>query len=260
MRANQYAPKRLLQMVTLAVYAFLYVPIFVLIAYSFNNNQFTYAWKGFTLEWYGELLYSREFWDALYNSVFVAIFAVVLSLVLGVFFVICSHKSTAQRLLSLFYMSLAIPEIILAVGILTLFQLCSIPIGIVSLIVGHTLIGLGYMVPIVYSGYVGLDDHIVEASYDLGATKMKTFLFILFPLLLPSMLVASLLVFIVSFDDFVFSFFCTGAGGETLPIYIYSLIQSGATPVVNALSVLLLGVTSAVVMVLFFLQTKRVGI
>src|SRR5581483_11181956 len=222
-----------------ALYFLLYIPIFVLIVFSFNDNALTYNWLGFTTDWYHELFSSVEIWDALGNSLFVALSTVCLSLLIGsvlVFF----GSAYVKQLLVLFYGSLAMPEIVLAVGLLSLFSFFAVPLGAATLIAGHTLLGLGYVVPILYNRFAEIDMSLIEASYDLGATKRQTFFSIVLPLLMPAIVAAGLLVFIISLDDFIISFFCAGASMQTLPLYIFAVIRTGASPVVNALSTILL--------------------
>jgi len=241
------------------MYLFLYIPIIVLIVFSFNKNQFSYGWQGLTLKWYYELFSSVEVWDALKNSLIVATLSVFLTLLLGILFVCFTARRYLSRFLPLFYVILAVPEIVLAVGMLSFFSLNVIPLGLTTLVTGHTLIGLGYVVPILYNRFISLDYLLIEASLDLGATRVQTFFWVVLPLLSPSLIAAGLLVFIVSLDDFVFSFFCSGASMQTLPLYIFSLIRSGATPVVNALSTLLLIVSALLVLLFSFLSVKKAG-
>ena len=156
---------------------------------------------------------------------------------------------SVEKLLILFYGNLMIPEIVLAIGLLTLFSLCSIPLGITTLVIAHTVLGLGYVVPLVYSRFGELDYRLIEASLDLGATPAQTFFKIILPLLRPSLIAAGLLVFIISFDDFVLSYFCAGSSVQTLSLYILAMARSGISPVINALSTILLLLSSLLVLI-----------
>lgn len=239
-------------------YFFMYVPIIILILFSFSGSQYPHNWQGFSLRWYRELFQSVEILDALRNSLIVAFSSVLLSITMGLFFVFYSSKNILRNFLFAFYGSLAAPEVVLAVGLLSFFSFFSIPLGITTLISAHTLVGLSYVTPILYSGFRGIDSRVMEASSDLGATEWQTFIKIIVPILSPAIMGASLLVFIVSFDDFILSFFCSGASTVTLPMFIFSVVREGATPVVNALSTLLLVMTSFVVLVftLFRVRTR----
>ena len=249
----------IMPMYVLLLYFLLYIPIFVLVAFSFNNNALTYNWLGFTTQWYEELFASVEVWDALGNSLFVALSSVFLSLTLGSVLIFFGSRTYIKKLLLFFYGSLAMPEIVLAVGLLSLFSFLAVPLGASTLIAGHTLLGLGYVVPILYGRFAELDMSLIEASYDLGATKRQTFFSIVLPLLAPALIAAGLLVFIISLDDFIISFFCAGASMQTLPLYIFAVIRTGASPMVNALSTILLLTSSFFVLLFSWLHVKRMG-
>lgn len=237
-------------------YFFLYLPIFVLIFLSFNSVDSSLGWESFSLHWYTELFESGEIWEALQNSLIVASSAVFLSVVMSISLVFYGSRTALGKYFPLFYGSLVIPEVVLAVGLLSIFGLLHVPLGFTTIIVAHTLIGLGYVIPIVHSQYMALDYRLTEASLDLGATHAQTFFKIILPLLTPALVAASLLVFIISLDDFILAFFCSGASIETLPVLIYSVIRSGSTPMINALSTIMLLVSSVLVLIFCSLRTK----
>jgi len=238
-------------------YLFLYLPLLILIIFSFNDNAFTYTWNGFTLRWYTDLFSSTEVWDALKNSLIVACSSVILSILLGSTLIFFGSRKVMNQLLILFYGSLAMPEIVLAVGLLSLFSFFVVSLGATTLIIGHTLLGLGYVIPILYSRFIELDASLIEASYDLGATKHQTFFYVVMPLLAPALIAAGLLVFIISLDDFIISFFCAGASVQTLPLYIFTVIRTGASPMINALSTLMLMVSSLFVLLFSFVRVAK---
>jgi spermidine/putrescine transport system permease protein len=243
----------------MCAYLFLYLPVAVLLVFSFNSNSIGYTWTGFTTRWYHELLRSDEVWHALYNSLTVAISTVILTVVLGALIVYFSVRGRTSSLLLTFYANLAIPEIVLAVGLLSLFYFVSVPLGLITLIASHTLLGLGYVVPIVHARFLELDKQLIEASLDLGATQWQTFFSVILPLLSPAMIASALLVFIISFDDFVLSFFCSGASSQTLPLYIFSVLRSGSSPLVSALSALMLTTSGLLVLIFFLLYVRKGG-
>lgn len=223
------------------IFLFLYIPLAVLIIFSCNDGLFPSPWVGFSLKWYRELFTSTEVWSSFAHSLIVALSATALSLFFSLGLV--SYESCERplgRYIYLFVGNIFIPEVILALGLLSFFSFAAIPLGFPSLIVGHTVLGIGYAVPIIFNGYRSLDPRLLEASRDLGATKCQTFRKVTVPLLRPSLVTAGLLVFILSFDDFIVSYFCSGGEAQTLPLYIYSMIRSGISPVINALSVFLL--------------------
>lgn len=240
-----------------AVYLFLYIPIAILVIFSFNSAAFPSPWVSFSLQWYRELFSIWEIWQAFFNSLFIALTATILSLTMGMALIYYSVMNREfKKLLLLFYANTIIPEVVLAVGLLTLFSIFSVPLGFVSLIIAHTVLALGYVIPLIYTRYDDLDKRVVEASYDLGATKTQTFFKITVPLLMPALTGAGLLVFILSFDDFILSFFCAGSEAQTLSLYIYSMIRTGVSPVVNALSTLLLALSSFLVLIFCSLNVR----
>lgn len=247
----------LLPILAVCAYLFLYIPIVILVLFSFNSSDLPFAWEGFSLKWYYALWQSADIWHALSNSLIVAFSSVVLSLILGLFFVFYSPRNFLAQFFVMFYASLAMPEIVIAVGLLSLFSFFSVPLGLTTLIAGHTLIGLGYVVPILHARFEELDKRYMEAALDLGATEGQTLRFVMVPLLLPSLMACALLVFVLSLDDFIISFFCSGGSTQTLPIYIFVAIRSGATPMVNALSTILLVVSSFLVLLFSSLKIKK---
>lgn len=249
----------LLSLFVLGIYFFLYVPIIILIVMSCNASPYFYDWQGFSWKWYYQLFDSVEVWTALQNSVIIAVSSMILSLVLGVLLVFYARKNLLKKINLLFYGTLAAPEIVLAVGLLSLFVFLSIPLGLLTTIAGHTLIGLGYVVPMMYSRMQALDATLLEAAMDLGATYNYTLYSVVLPFLRPTLIGAGLLVFIISFDDFIISFFCAGPTVQTLPLYIFSVLRSGATPMVNALSTILLVISGLFVLLFSLFTLRKVG-
>jgi len=240
------------------IFLFLYIPVFIIVLFSFNKSPLAYTWTGFTFDWYRQLFAQKQIWICLLNSIIVAGSAVFLSITAGTFF-IWGLVSRYNGLMSLFYATMMIPDVMIAASLLTFFTFFSVPLGFPSLIVGHTLIGLGLAVPIIYSRFVEIDNQIIEASMNLGATQWQTFKKIILPFLKPSMLSAAISVIILSLDDFVISFFCAGADSQTLSLYIFSIIRTGASPVINALSTLILLFSTLFVLFvrLFKIRTER---
>lgn len=238
-------------------YLFLYVPLLVLFIFSFNEEKFPAPWTGFTFKWYSELFQATHLWDAFYNSLLVAICSTAISLTMGVFLVFyAAQGGRIGKFLNLFYGNLVIPETVLAVSLLGFFSLLSIPLGLATLILAHTLLGLGFVIPIVYARFLELDQRMTEASLVLGATPIQTFFKVTLPLLRPSLIATGLLVFIISFDDFILSYFCAGSSAQTLSLYILSMLRSGISPIVNALSAILLVLSSLLVCFFFSLKTR----
>jgi ABC-type spermidine/putrescine transport system, permease component II len=211
-----------LPLIVAKVYLFLYIPMFILMVYSCNDNVSGFKWLGFTLKWYAALWHDAQIWHALGNSLIVAFSAVFLSISMSALFIFFGSRAYVRRMLFLFYLNLVIPEIVLAVGLMSLFYFLNVPLSLTTLIAAHTILGLGYVFPMIYNRYVELDTKYVEASLDLGATRWQTFRLVILPLLYPSMSAGALLIFIISFDDFILSFFCAGGATQTLPMYIFA--------------------------------------
>ena len=238
--------------IVMASYLFLYLPILILIVFSFNTKSFPSPWDQFTFKWYQELFNSRALWCSFTNSLIVACVSTSLSLLMGIFLIFFrAQGGRVQKALPLFYGNLMIPETMLAISLLSYFTLFKIELGMPTLIVAHTVLGLGFVIPILYTRYLQLDNHLTEASEVLGASPFQTFIKITLPLLRPTLLAAGLLIFILSFDDFILSYFCAGTSVQTLSLYLLSMLRSGISPIVNALSTILL-LLSAILVMLFF--------
>ncbi|MCB1115433.1 MAG: ABC transporter permease [Chlamydiia bacterium] len=238
--------------IVIASYVFLYLPILILIIFSFNTRSFPSPWDQFTFKWYHELFNSSALWRSFFNSLFVACISTSLSLLMGITLIFFrAQGGRIQKALPLFYGNLIIPETMLAISLLSYFTLFKIELGMPTLIVAHTVLGLGFVIPILYTRYLQLDRRLTEASEVLGATPFQTFYKITLPLLRPTLLATGLLIFILSFDDFILSYFCAGTSIQTLSLYLLSMLRSGISPIVNALSTILL-LLSALLVILFF--------
>lgn len=234
---------------------FLYLPIIILMIYSFNQGGFPAQWQGLSFCWYYNLFESVEIWRACKNSVIVALSAAFLSVTFGLMLVY-GAKRLRTNISYFFYSNILVPDIVIAVGMLSLFSYFMVPLGLITLIIGHTLLGLGFTVPILKSRLDELDHRLIEASLDLGASSLYTFRQIVIPFLYPAILVSTLLVMIVSFDDFVISFFCAGSSAQTLSLYVFTMIRSGISPTVNALSTIMLLVSSLFILAISLLQAR----
>lgn len=233
-------------------YLFLYVPIVILIIFSFNAKSFPSPWDHFTLNWYQELFSTKELWTSFTNSLVVATTSTFLSLGMGIFLIFFrAHGGEIRKAIPLFYGNLIIPETMLAISLLSYFTFFKIELGMLTLVVAHTVLGLGFVIPILYTRYLQLDPRLNEASQVLGATPRQTFFKITLPLLRPTLIAAGLLIFILSFDDFILSYFCAGTSVQTLSLYLLSMLRSGISPIVNALSAILLFLSGILVMLFF---------
>jgi spermidine/putrescine transport system permease protein len=239
-------------LIVIGTFLFLYIPIVILFVFSFNSKPFPAPWEQFTFNWYQELFNSSELWQSFRNSLIVATLSTFLSLIMGILLIFFrASGGRIARFLPMFYGSLIVPETVLAVSLLTFFSFLGIPLGLPTIVASHAVLGLGFLVPIVYTHYLELDPRLQEASLVLGATPSQTFFKITLPLLRPALIATGVLIFIISFDDFIITYFCSGTSFQTLSVYLFTTIRTGISPVVNALSVFLLALTSLLVLCFF---------
>jgi spermidine/putrescine transport system permease protein len=230
------------------LYAFLYVPLFVMTAYSFNDAQRNVVWRGFTFKWYAMLVKDAELMGAMLTSLELAAAAAALAAALGVFasYAMVRHKAFRGRdgYAALLDAPLMMPEVALGVGLLSFLVRAGFELDFGALACAHALICLPYTVGAVRARLKSVGgERLEEAAMDLGANEWTAFVKVTLPLMMPAIVSGSLLAFTVSFEDFVTSFFLAGIGIVTLPIKIYSMMKFGVTPEINALSVILLVAT-----------------
>jgi len=231
----------------LAVYAFLYLPLAVVVIFSFNDSLLNAEWVGFTTRWYGQLFEDTEMLRAAANSLFIALGTATLATVLGTMAGIALQRWRSGFLRALPFLVLApvaMPEILLGVSLLLFFrQVLDLTLGLVSILIAHITFSIGFVAIIVRVRLEGLDESIFEAARDLGASPWQTFRWVTLPLILPGILAGFLMSFTLSIDDFVITFFVAGVGVTTLPLQIYSMIKVAVSPEVNAVSTLLMALT-----------------
>lgn len=225
---------------------FFYLPLLVLVIYSFNEGK-SMVWKGFSLKWYRELFqYSENIWKAFRYSIAVALLSGFLSTVIGTLGAIAlkwySFK-TKKYLKILTVLPLVVPDIIIGVSLLILFSTFQVKLGLFTIFIAHTTFNIPYVLFIVMARLDEFDYSVVEAAYDLGANEMQTLKKVILPMLLPAIISGFLMAVTLSFDDFVITFFVAGPGSSTLPLRIYSMIRLGVSPVINALSVILISLS-----------------
>ncbi len=230
------------------LYAFLYLPLAVMFAFSFNDARRNVVWKGFTLKWYGSLFADAELLRALLTTLELAVAAALFSSILGLLasYAMARHRPFKGRAgyASLLSVPLMMPEIVMGVGLLSFFVRAHIPLNFWTLAGAHALIALPYTASAIRARLLSLkDSRLEDAAMDLGATEWQAFCKVTLPLARPAILSGALLAFTVSFEDFVTSFFIAGIGIVTMPIKIYSMMKFGVTPEINALACCLLAFT-----------------
>lgn len=257
--ARRSFPRFWLWHASLAVYAFLYIPLAIVVIFSFNDSKLNAEWVGFTLEWYQRLAADASMIQAAANSLFIALVASAIATVLGTMAGIAMHRFKPKLLPFLVFTPVAMPEILLGVSLLIFFlnsaqpALASVGIefdlGLVTVVLAHITFSIGFVAIIVRARLAGMDDSIFEAARDLGATPWQTFRLVTFPLILPGIIAGALMAFTLSIDDFVITFFTAGVGTKTLPLEIYTMIKVAVTPEVNAVSTLLMLLTLAMIVI-----------
>ena len=236
--------------VVVAVYAFLHLPILVLVVFSFNASKFSVEWTGFTLEWYRRLLERDDVLHGLRVSLVVGVAATVISTLLGTLIAlgIARHRFRGRRVLeALIYVPIVTPEIVTGISLLILYVLIGFPLGIATVTIAHVAFCISFVVVVVLARIEGMDRSLEEASLILGADEITTFWKVTVPQLWPGILSGALLAFTMSFDDFVITSFVAGPGSSTLPLVVYSMVRRNIEPSINAISTLILVATTVLI-------------
>lgn len=243
----------------LAGYAFLYVPLLIVVVYSFNDSRLNAEWVGFTFDWYDKLFHNQEMLLAAGNSLLIGLTASAVATVLGTMAGLAMYRYRTRLLSVLVLAPIAIPEILMGVSLLIFFVLLNFTLGLVSVALAHIAFCIGFVAIVVRSRLAGMDESLTEAARDCGASPLKAFRYITLPLIMPGVIAGALMAFTLSIDDFVITFFTAGAGTVTLPLQIYSMIKIAVTPEVNAVSTLLMLLTLALIIVASKLSPTLLG-
>jgi spermidine/putrescine transport system permease protein len=231
---------------TVLVYAFLFLPIAMVVIFSFNGSRLVEVWTGFSLKWYGTAWTDPSILDALRVSLTVAALNAVLATVFGTLAAIGMQRvgrRTRTAFELMVYGTIVTPEIVIAIASLLFFVTINFDLGIPTIVITHVVYNTSIVALIVRARLVGMDRALDEAAADLGATPLQTLRRVTIPLLYPAILAGALLAFTFSFDDFVLTFFVAGATSTTLPLKIFSMLRFGISPVVNAVATVMLAVT-----------------
>jgi spermidine/putrescine transport system permease protein len=238
-----------LWLVAILGYLFLYAPLAIVVVYSFNDSRLNAQWVGFTLDWYRKLFHNEEMLGAAWNSLLIGVTASAISTLLGTMAGYAMHRSRLRLLPFLVVAPIAIPEILTGVSLLIFFVAINLTLGLVSIILAHIAFCIGFVAIVVRARLAGMDESLVEAARDLGATPFQAFRLITLPLIMPGVIAGALMAFTLSIDDFVITYFTAGAGAPTLPLEIYTMVKISVTPEVNAVSTLLMALTLALIVV-----------
>lgn len=238
---------RLMLLILGVVFAFLYIPISVLVGLSFNEGGLPTAWTGFSFKWYGALLENDNILRAAGNTLVVAIFSTVFSTLLGTLLAIGVEirQRNGKWLETVIFAPMIIPDIVLAISLLSFFSLLGVKMGLHTIIVSHVVFNLAFVCAVVRARLKSFDWSIIDASSDLGASTFITLYRVVIPVLIPAILAGGLLAFTLSVDEFIIAFFTSGAGRAsiTLPMQIFAMIRFGVTPEINALATIVISVS-----------------
>ena len=242
-----------------ATFAFLYIPIAVLMVLSLNKAGLPTAWTGFSLEWYGRLASNPKILASAWNSVIVASISTIIATVMGTSLALGVERTKPSPARdALLFAPMIVPDIVLAIALLSFFTLIKFTLGLHSIIMAHVVFNIAFVCAVVRARLKGFDWSLTEVSRDLGAGHFVTFWKITLPLILPSVIAAALLAFTLSIDEFIIAYFTAGAGqsSTTLPMQIYSMIRFGVTPEINAMASIVMFVSFVLV---FFAQRLNSG-
>lgn len=243
-----------------AGFAFLYLPILALIAYSFNASRLVTVWGGFSTHWYRALLSNGPLLDAAWLSIRLALVAATLATALGTLAALALARYGAFRGRTLFsgmvLAPLVMPEVITGLSLLLLFVAAEAERGFWTVTIAHATFSLGFACIVVQSRLAGFDRSLEEAAQDLGATPFVTFWTVTLPLIWPAVAAAWVLAFTLSLDDLVIASFTTGPGATTLPMRLYSAIRLGVSPEINAACTILIGAVAVAVIVASLLMKR----
>ncbi|MCR1974651.1 extracellular solute-binding protein [Clostridium sporogenes] len=234
------------------VYIFLYLPIFVLVVFSFNKSKLNATFTGFTLDWYKNLINNTQILEALKNSLIIAFISTFFAVIIGTLAAIgmYRYKFKGKRAMEgLLYIPVVIPEIVMGISMLAFFSSLNLPAGLITLILAHITFCISYVIIVVRARLDGFDSALEEAAQDLGATPWQTLTKVTLPVISPGIISGALLAFTLSLDDVIISFFAAGPDSNTLPLKIFSMVKFGVTPEINALSTLMMVFTLSMVVI-----------
>ncbi|MBM3211312.1 ABC transporter permease [Candidatus Poribacteria bacterium] len=234
------------------VYVFLYLPILILMVFSFNASRISTYWTGFTFRWYGTLLENNNMLIALKNSLIVAFASTIISTIIGTMTALGMYRYNfpGKRLFDLvLWMPIIIPDIVMGISLAIFYNIIRFVFGVFPIIVAHVAFNISYVAVVVRTRLQGYNNTLDEAAMDLGANPFQTFIRITLPLIAPGVIAGALMAFTLSFDEYLITSFVQPPGSNTLPIHVYSMIKIRVTPEINALSTLIMAFTMILILV-----------
>ena len=242
--------------------AFIYVPIILIIIFSFNDSRMSTNWEGFTFDWYVSLFNNANVMEALKNTLIIAFVSTIVSTMLGTMAALAFRKMQSKARIGfngLLYMPIIIPEIIMGLSLLILFSQLNFSLGKLTVMAAHITFSTAYVYVLVSSRLSNMGKQLEEAASDLGATGWQTFRYVTLPSIWPGIAAGALIAFTLSIDDFIISFFVAGPNSTTLPIYIYSSVKRGISPEINALCTIMIAVSVLLILLAQWLLNRGQG-
>lgn len=238
----------------------LYLPVGVMIRYSFNNSRANVTWKGFTLKYYEKLFNDPAIWEIFFLTLMIAVITTAIAVIIGTMGAVGLRKAEfpgKKLIMNSIYFPIVIPEIVLAVALFLCFNFSGIPLGVPTIVIGNTTLVLPYIYITVKARLVGMDPSIEEASLDLGANRLYTFFHITLPEIMPGVVSGAFMSFSLVLDELIVTSFLANAETVTLPMKVYSMIKKGVTPEINALTTIVFLVCMAVVFISLFAGRRK---
>jgi spermidine/putrescine transport system permease protein len=238
---SEKKPALWLRIYTFLAYLFIYIPILVLIIFSFNSQKLNIHWEGFTLSWYNVLFHDQQILLATRNTLMIAIVSTLVATVIGTMAALAMQRyhfplySTSETLM---YIPIVIPEVVMGISLLVFFVLIKFTLGLVTITLSHIAFNIPFVALVVRARLHGYDNAIDEAAMDLGANELTTFWRVTLPTIMPGVLSGAMLALTLSLDDYIITYFTAGPGSSTLPLRVYSMVRFVVTPEINALSTL----------------------
>jgi spermidine/putrescine transport system permease protein len=242
---------------TVLVFAFLYLPIIVLIAYSFNSSRLNLVWEGFTMKWYAALAGNVPIIRALKNTLYIGALATVFSVIIGTAgaWLLYRHRYRfARSIQALICVPMIMPEIVMGISLLIFFTVLKMELGFTTVVISHVTFCFPFVLVAVQARLDGLDPALEEAALDLGATPLQAFWLVIVPCLWPAILSGGLMAFTLSIDELIITFFTRGPTSPTLPTVVFGMVKKGLDPMINALSTVFLVTTIAFVLLSEYLR------
>lgn len=252
------------------IYLFLYIPIAILVIFSFTRDEFGVRWTGFTFDWYVRLFNNERLMGAALNTLYVALVSTLVATILGTLLALALERYRFRGRAAtdaVLYLPIVIPEIVMAVALLAfsafIFDLIRAVTGevvrrnLTTVIIAHIAFSISFVVVVVRTSLRNFDRRLEEAAADLGATPWATFWRVTFPLILPGIIGGALLAFTLSLDDFIISLFLSGPGTSLLPVEVYNRVRRAVTPEINAISTLMLVLSISLVVLSQLVQRRR---